>query len=584
LSLFYSPADEGDVVIFTSDGVYDNLDPQSFGIPPSELGLEGDAWDTLTDWKRIEEVKTAYVCEMIRQMVFGPKEKNEDVFSDDSLAAPMAIPAAPRPSKLDVNEIVETLISHAIKTTQSSRDFMENYPDKILPKNYKDYPGKLDHTTCVGLMIKRSTFKPIENELDSLVLRMRNPAQGLSTVKTPLGGFGLNLRSSTADAASATVVPLTRGEGIESPRYKDLDLTTETASSLPDGFLSSSFDASSTVPLNTSPTPTNPILPPPTLGTASGSSTNTPSTSAVPPISLGSSGGGTGQAKSKPTALKRSNTILNVAIRGGVILKWLKENEKMLEAHAAKVAQMLLGFRYIRPLDVENWKNETFGLETSYNFQVYEPIMTRNDWEQLLKSSKRVAYEKDALIVKEGEDAKQRLFYIISGKCRTVKSVPDSKEKKPRKDRSPDRRGASSSASSSGTSSSTSTTTEKDGSSTQSGSTLAPGGTRHAKLMKKTKGHPVEPRHDITVNVMCENETFGEISFLFGQKATAKASASVVADENVDLYIIEGSWINILFVKYPGMAGRFYHYLASVLAHRLKKQEILESQRTPPTP
>jgi hypothetical protein len=39
-------------------------------------------------------------------------------------------------------------------------------------------------------------------------------------------------------------------------------------------------------------------------------------------------------------------------------------------------------------------------------------------------------------------------------------------------------------------------------------------------------------------------------------------------------YVIEGYFINILFVRYPELAGKFYHYLSSVLANRLNKREV----------
>jgi CRP-like cAMP-binding protein len=64
---------------------------------------------------------------------------------------------------------------------------------------------------------------------------------------------------------------------------------------------------------------------------------------------------------------------------------------------------------------------------------------------------------------------------------------------------------------------------------------------------------------------------FGEMSFLEGGGATV----SVVADDDkVTLYVIEGYFINLLFVRYPDLAGRFYHYLSSVLANRLNKREV----------
>jgi len=71
---------------------------------------------------------------------------------------------------------------------------------------------------------------------------------------------------------------------------------------------------------------------------------------------------------------------------------------------------------------------------------------------------------------------------------------------------------------------------------------------------------------------MVESEMFGEISFLEGGAATA----SVVADsDKVEIYVIEGYFINVLFVRQPGLAGRFYHHLSSLLALRLAIREQL---------
>ena len=63
---------------------------------------------------------------------------------------------------------------------------------------------------------------------------------------------------------------------------------------------------------------------------------------------------------------------------------------------------------------------------------------------------------------------------------------------------------------------------------------------------------------------------FGEISFLDSSAATA----SVIANEDVvEVYVIEGYFINILFVKYPELAGRFFAYIAGVIAGRLNERE-----------
>jgi CRP-like cAMP-binding protein len=69
---------------------------------------------------------------------------------------------------------------------------------------------------------------------------------------------------------------------------------------------------------------------------------------------------------------------------------------------------------------------------------------------------------------------------------------------------------------------------------------------------------------------------FGEISFLDGSAATASVIAN---DESVEVYVIEGYFINILFVKYPELAGRFFAYLAGVIAGRLSEREASRGQQ-----
>lgn len=67
-----------------------------------------------------------------------------------------------------------------------------------------------------------------------------------------------------------------------------------------------------------------------------------------------------------------------------------------------------------------------------------------------------------------------------------------------------------------------------------------------------------------------KGQMFGELSFLLGGKSTA----SVFAHETeVEVQIIEDAYLNILFVRQPALAGRFYHHLASVLANRVKENE-----------
>ena len=50
--------------------------------------------------------------------------------------------------ELTPGNVVSKIMDHCSKITLSSRDFMEKNPGKRLPKDFKKYPGKMDHTTC----------------------------------------------------------------------------------------------------------------------------------------------------------------------------------------------------------------------------------------------------------------------------------------------------------------------------------------------------------------------------------------------------------------------------------------------------
>jgi len=72
------------------------------------------------------------------------------------------------------------------------------------------------------------------------------------------------------------------------------------------------------------------------------------------------------------------------------------------------------------------------------------------------------------------------------------------------------------------------------------------------------------------VAVMNNGEIFGEISFLEGVKTTASVSA---ADDNTEIYTIQGSALTVLFTRQPALCGRFFQYLAAMLSSRLKERE-----------
>jgi len=64
---------------------------------------------------------------------------------------------------------------------------------------------------------------------------------------------------------------------------------------------------------------------------------------------------------------------------------------------------------------------------------------------------------------------------------------------------------------------------------------------------------------------------FGEISFLEGMGAKATATVTATKNDTV-IQIIEGYFLETLFEYYPGLSGRFYHYLANILLERLRQR------------
>mmetsp|Transcript_29904 Transcript_29904/g.33374 ORF Transcript_29904/g.33374 Transcript_29904/m.33374 type:complete len:416 (+) Transcript_29904:132-1379(+) len=81
----------------------------------------------------------------------------------------------------------------------------------------------------------------------------------------------------------------------------------------------------------------------------------------------------------------------------------------------------------------------------------------------------------------------------------------------------------------------------------------------------------IEKKREGVLGEMAQGQLFGEMSFI---KGGGHASASVISNSRKTvLYIIESDYMTTLFLTKPDMKGRFYHYLASVLAERLNVRE-----------
>jgi len=57
-------------------------------------------------------------------------------------------------------QIVDILLRHAIEVTRAGREFMEKFPNKRLPQDFKAYPGKMDHISCVCYRVPTTIAPP----------------------------------------------------------------------------------------------------------------------------------------------------------------------------------------------------------------------------------------------------------------------------------------------------------------------------------------------------------------------------------------------------------------------------------------
>ncbi len=119
VSIFKLQAD--DILLTCSDGITDCFDPEMRGLMPEDLEKgRGPVWepDNISHVK----LKQKYMLSEIEQLI--GKENNI----------------------VTLSEIIEKFIG---KLTMPSKVFMINNPIKALPKDYKIFPGKLDHSNSV---------------------------------------------------------------------------------------------------------------------------------------------------------------------------------------------------------------------------------------------------------------------------------------------------------------------------------------------------------------------------------------------------------------------------------------------------
>lgn len=128
LDMQYKIIKEGDILIAVSDGVHDNLDPITIGKDPKDLGLQFETWEEIPK-DVLNKCRVDYMCQTLKVL----------------------ISECPQPTPTLISRKVLEYVS---KVTEVGKQYLEQNPSGILVgTDYKKFPGKMDHTTCLCMRV-----------------------------------------------------------------------------------------------------------------------------------------------------------------------------------------------------------------------------------------------------------------------------------------------------------------------------------------------------------------------------------------------------------------------------------------------
>eukprot|EP01103_Thecamoeba_quadrilineata_P018296 TRINITY_DN68_c4_g3_i1.p1 TRINITY_DN68_c4_g3~~TRINITY_DN68_c4_g3_i1.p1 ORF type:complete len:1006 (+),score=211.87 TRINITY_DN68_c4_g3_i1:106-3123(+) len=148
LGIYFRDVSEGDLLMLVSDGIHDNLDPQTLGLLPSDCNIEGaESWTSALK-SQVAREKETYALQLLRRLlikqVYG--QDLDSIDGKEKLSQQQF-------EKIEPVSLARSLTTYARSRTISSRKFLQANPNKKLPTNYQLYPGKMDHTTCLVLRV-----------------------------------------------------------------------------------------------------------------------------------------------------------------------------------------------------------------------------------------------------------------------------------------------------------------------------------------------------------------------------------------------------------------------------------------------
>jgi len=147
LELGLFPCCAGDYFILVSDGVHDNLDPTHLGFQPRDFDIECDSWENVTDVDILENCKNTHRLRLFEKIIFNNLDAT---VRKRTTSVAEARVFKPIPSPL---ETVQCLVNYCKETCKAASEWMSANPKSRLPKDYRLYPGKMDHTTCVCFVV-----------------------------------------------------------------------------------------------------------------------------------------------------------------------------------------------------------------------------------------------------------------------------------------------------------------------------------------------------------------------------------------------------------------------------------------------
>ncbi|KAH3756247.1 cyclophilin B [Pelomyxa schiedti] len=231
--MHYTECDHNDLILFLSDGVHCNLSPEFLGVGPGVLcdQFHSMSWDEAVqaNKKLALELRETFMASKLEDIIFSSRASDPAFLHDSMLSVDITPPF-----------VNETILNYCNEITAPSRAFMEEHPMQKQPIDYRRYPGKMDHATCVTIRINTSS-EAVVTEIPQPNPRCTTPSSTSSSSNnhtasrstTPGSATASATRSSTPSPTSTTATALsnirpstpsedvsTRGTSSPSPSHR----------------------------------------------------------------------------------------------------------------------------------------------------------------------------------------------------------------------------------------------------------------------------------------------------------------------------------------------------------------------------